>query len=87
MRNVHDRLACVSLYLNGWRDVVVLSHGPRWLTGFTAATLEHVRMPSDCGPRPLSYSRTRLARRLRANAKIYPVTKTVRTAIAELGRR
>lgn len=34
-----DRLDCVSLYINGWRDVIVLSHGRRLvhlrsLTGF-----------------------------------------------------
>lgn len=83
------RLTCVSLYVEGWRDVVILSHGRKWLRGFTAATLEPVKVPSE-GARPwfeiLPYSRTRLARRLRANAKLYPHSKAIAAAIAELGR-
>ena len=82
-----SRLDCVSLYVDGWRDVVVLSHGGKWLVGFTAATLDRVRVPASYEAKPLGYPRTRLAKRLRRNAKTYPHCKTVAQAIAELGRR
>jgi len=85
------RLSCVSLYIDGWRDVVVLSHGRVWLRGFTAATLEPVKLPADTmravADNARHYSRSRLARRLRANAKLYPHSKAIAAAIAELGRK
>lgn len=66
-----DRLDCVSLYINGWRDVIVLSR--RWLLGFLAATLEPVKLDETVTKhaRKLDYSRTRLVKRLRANARTY----------------
>jgi len=91
------RLSCFYLYVDGWRDVVVLSHGRKWLRGFTAATLEPVRLSAEeiklitdhlgVPPQPLLYSRYRLAQRLRRNAKLYPHSKAVARAIAELGRK
>jgi hypothetical protein len=82
------RLACVNVFVDGWRDVVVLSHGRKWLFGFEAATLHRVRVPVEYACYTLrNYSRSRLARRLRRNAKCYPASKTVRAAIVELGRR
>jgi len=85
--NALPRLACVSAYIDGWRDIVVLSHGRVYLKGFEAATLHHVTLPADAKVMPCDYARTRLLKRLRANARTYPVTATVKAAIGELGRR
>lgn len=89
-----SRLECYSIYVDGWRDVVVLSTGRRWFVGFEAATLASVKFPIDelgrrLGSTRPDYSRSRLARRLRRNAKSYPghVTRPIKAAIAELGRR
>lgn len=78
------RLTCVSAYIDGWRDVVVLSHGRLYLKGFEAATLSHVSLPTDAKVKVLDYPLTRLLKRLRTNAKTYTVTETVKAAIAEL---
>ena len=82
-----ERLACVSAYIDGWRDVVILSHGHVWLRGFEAATLSHVALPADAPVKPLPYPLPRLARRLRRNAKTYAVTGTVKAAINEMSMK
>ncbi len=79
-----ERLACVSAYIDGWRDVVILSHGHVWLRGFEAATLAHVALPADAPVKLQPYPLKRLAYRLRRNAKTYNVTATVKEAIKEL---
>lgn len=82
-----NQFDCVSAYVAGWRDVVVLSHGRKWLMGFTAATLERVKLPAEARVKPLDYPLPRLAKRLRRNARTYKAGKEVTAAIAKIGQR
>lgn len=68
-----EPLTCVNVHLNGWRDVVILKCGRRWVLGFLSSTLEKVKLDKEAlrEARPVDYPKTRLAKRLRSNAKTY----------------
>ena len=66
----------------GWRHFLVLSRGPKWVRLLSISSFDTLKLSTAkfdaYKPRPIFFPRTRLLKRLRANAEIYNASKSLR---------
>ncbi len=77
---------------DGWRSVIALAPGRKWITIVDWATLDSARLPLDLwrrlGPRPAAgYSVRRVRAVIKARLRYAAKTRTIRAAIASLKSR
>ena len=74
---------------DGWRSVIALAPGRKWITVLDRTTLETARLPLDLWqrlrPRPATgYSARRVRAAIKARLRYVRKTKTIRAAAASL---
>jgi hypothetical protein len=74
---------------DGWRSVIALASGRKWITVLDWTTLETARLPLDLWqrlrPRPATgYSARRVRAAIKARLRCVRRTKTIRAAAASL---
>jgi hypothetical protein len=77
---------------DGWRSVIALPPGRKWITVLDWTTLETARLPLDLwqrlDPRPATgYSARRVRAAIKARLRYVRQTKTIRAAAASLKSR
>ena len=77
---------------HGWRSVIALAPGRKWITVLDWTTLETARLPLDLwqrlDPRPATgYSARRVRAAINARLRYVRQTKTIRAAAASLKSR
>jgi len=82
----------IGSFADGWRSVIALTPGRKWITVLDWTTLETARLPLDLWrrlqPQPATgYSPRRIRAAIKARLRYVSKTKTIRAAIASLNSR